>query len=111
MKANKKGKGYGAAGWGIVIFNFFMFYFYIALINDGTNILAPKVAENIGVEHGDVLNANGIAGVIAVIGYIIFGRLNTQIGPRKTCGIMLFMGGLSYFAVIPIRFIYIHLRW
>ena len=67
MKANKKGKGYGAAGWGIVIFNFFMFYFYIALINDGTNILAPKVAENIGVEHGDVLNANCIAGVIAVI--------------------------------------------
>ncbi len=108
MKANKKGKGYGAAGWGIVIFNFFMFYFYIALINDGTNILAPKVAENIGVEHGDVLNANGIAGVIAVIGYIIFGRLNTQIGPRKTCGIMLFMGGLSYILCGNTNSIYIY---
>lgn len=96
MNSEKKGKGYGKAGWAIVLFNFFMFYFYIALINDGTNILAPKVAENIGVNLGDVLQANGIAGVIAVIGYIIFGRLNTRIGPRVTCGIMLILGGVSY---------------
>lgn len=91
-----KGKGYGKAGWGIVIFNFFMFYFYIALINDGTNILAPKVAENIGVNLGDILQANGVAGLFAVIGYVLFGQLNTKIGPRKTCGIMLLLGGLSY---------------
>ena len=89
-------EGYGKAGWGIIIYCFFMFYMYIALINDGTNVLAPRVAENIGVSLGAVLQANGYAGILAVLGYILAGQINNRFGPRATCGILLVISGIAY---------------
>ena len=94
----KRGKinGYGKAGWGVILYCFFMFYTYIALINDGTNVLAPRVAENMGVALGTVLQANGYAGIFAVIGYIISGQINNRLGPRMTCGVLLILSGGAY---------------
>lgn len=87
---------YGKAGWGIILFCFFMFYTYIALINDGTNVLAPRAAENIGVSLGSILQANGYAGIFAVIGYIISGQINNRLGERYTCAILLSVSGIAY---------------
>ena len=87
---------YGKAGWVVIIYCFLMFYLYIALINDGTNILASRAAANIGCAEADILQANGIAGIFAVIGYIISGQINNKIGPRLTCGILLIISGGAY---------------
>ncbi len=87
---------YGKAGWVVIIYCFLLFYLYIALINDGTNVLASRAAENIGCQPADILQANGYAGIIAVIGYIISGQINNKIGPRLTCGILLIISGGSY---------------
>lgn len=92
----KKFGDYGKAGWGVIIYCFMLFYLYIALINDGTNILMPRAAENIGCAPADILQANGYAGMIAVIGYIISGQINNKIGPRKTCGILMIISGAAY---------------
>lgn len=96
MQGKTRTGGYGKAGWGVILYCFFMFYTYIALINDGTNVLAPRVAENIGVSLGAVLQANGYAGIFAVLGYIISGQINNRLGPRMTCGILLIVSGAAY---------------
>ena len=48
---------YGKAGWVVIIYCFLLFYLYIALINDGTNVLASRAAENIGCQPADILQA------------------------------------------------------
>ncbi len=87
---------YGKAGWGVIIYCFLLFYLYIALINDGTNVLASRAAANIGCSPADILQANGIAGIFAVIGYIIAGQINNKIGPRATCAILMCISGGAY---------------
>ena len=87
---------YGKAGWVVIIYCFLLFYLYIALINDGTNVLASRAAENIGCQPADILQANGYAGIIAVIGYIISGQINNRLGPRLTCGVLLTVSGAAY---------------
>ena len=87
---------FGKAGWGIIIYCLLMFYFYVGMINDGTNVLAPAAAANIGVEPGAIISLNGYAGMIAVLGFILFGQINKKIGPRLTSGICLIMSGVTY---------------
>ena len=69
---------FGVAGWGTILYCLFMFFFYVGMINDGTNVLAPAAAQNIGVSPGTVIQANGYAGMIAVIGFIIVGQINKK---------------------------------
>ncbi len=66
------------------------------MINDGTNVLAPAAAENIGVEPGTIIQWNGYAGMIAVIGFIIVGQINKKIGARATSAIFTILAGIMY---------------
>ena len=87
---------FGKAGWGTILYCLLMFFFYVGMINDGTNVLAPTAAENIGVEPGTVIQMNGYAGMLAVLGFIIVGQINNKIGPRLTSGIFTIISGLAY---------------
>ena len=93
----KKGKtqqsmtNFGKAGWGTILYCLLMFFFYVGMINDGTNVLAPAAAANIGVEPGTIIQTNGYAGMLAVLGFILFGQVNKKIGPRYTSGICLLL--------------------
>ena len=87
---------FGKHGWITILYCLLMFFFYVGMINDGTNVLGPKAAANIGVELGDVLNRNGYAGMIAVLGFILLGQVNKRIGPRLTSGICLIASGITY---------------
>ena len=51
---------FGAAGWGIILYCLLMFFFYVGMINDGTNVLAPTAAANIGVEPGTVIETTAL---------------------------------------------------
>lgn len=73
-----------------------MFFLYVGMINDGTNVLAPAAAANCGVEPGTIITMNGYAGMIAVIGFIIAGQINKKIGPRLTSAICLIISGVTY---------------
>ena len=87
---------FGKAGWGTILYCLLMFFFYVGMINDGTNVLAPTAAENIGVEPGTVIQMNGYAGMLAVLGFIIVGQINNKIGPRLTSGIFTIISGIAY---------------
>lgn len=87
---------FGKAGWGTILYCLLMFFFYVGMINDGTNVLAPTAAENIGVEPGTVIQMNGYAGMLAVLGFIIVGQINNKIGPRLTSGIFTIISGFAY---------------
>lgn len=97
---------FGAAGWGTIIYCLFMFFFYVGMVNDGTNALAPAVAANIaGADaaadvltkvQGTILNLNGIAGIVGVLGFILVGQINRKIGARMTSAIFTIIAGVAY---------------
>ena len=101
---------FGKAGWGTILYCLLMFFFYVGMINDGTNVLAPAAAENIGVEPGTIIQTNGYAGMLSVLGFIIVGQINRRIGPRFTSGIFTILAGVMYIlcgnaTTLPVYFI------
>ena len=65
-KANHSVINFGK-GWGIIFYCMAMFWFYVGFVNDGSNITAPAVAANLGVQSGTVLTCNSVAGVVGVL--------------------------------------------
>ncbi|MEI3340654.1 MAG: MFS transporter [Eubacterium sp.] len=98
-KENHSVVAFGKAGWGTIIYCMAMFWFYVGFVNDGSNILAPAVAEHIGVTSGTVLNCNSIAGIIGVALFVLIGRINSKVGARLTSGICCIVAGIAYFIV------------
>ena len=87
---------FGAAGWGTIAYCLLMFFFYVGMVNDGTNVLAPTVAENLGCRPGTLIQLNGYAGIIGVLGFILAGQINRRIGARATSSIFTILAGIAY---------------
>lgn len=96
MTKQKQSLNNFGVGWGVILYCLLMFFFYVGMINDGTNVLAPAAAEKCGVEPGTIIATNGYAGMIAVIGFIIVGQINKKIGARITSALFMIIGGISY---------------
>ena len=96
MAKEKQSMNNFGIGWGTILYCLLMFFLYLGMINDGTNVLAPAAAANCGVEPGTIITMNGYAGMIAVIGFIIAGQINKKIGPRLTSAICLIISGVTY---------------
>ena len=96
MSKEKQSMNNFGVGWGTILYCLLMFFLYVGMINDGTNVLATAAAENCGVEMGTIITMNGYAGMIAVIGFIIAGQINKKIGPRLTSSIFLILAGVTY---------------
>ena len=96
MAKEKQSMNNFGIGWGTILYCLLMFFLYVGMINDGTNVLAPAAAANCGVEPGTIITMNGYAGMIAVIGFIIAGQINKKIGPRLTSAICLIISGVTY---------------
>lgn len=90
---------FGAPGWVTILYCLLMFWFYVGMVNDGSNFTAPAVAAKLGVENGMVLNMNSIAGLVGVLFFIIIGQINRKIGARKTSGIFTIVAGLAYIGI------------
>ncbi|MDR1495321.1 MAG: MFS transporter [Clostridiales Family XIII bacterium] len=88
--------GFGANGWYIIFYCALMFWFYAGMNNDGTNITAPAISEKLGVEYPTVLSMGTIAGICAVVLWIIMGRVNIRLGVRVTSTICLAITGVAY---------------
>lgn len=96
MAKEKQSMNNFGIGWGTILYCLLMFFLYVGMINDGTNVLAPAAAANCGVEAGTIITMNGYAGMLAVIGFIIAGQINKKIGPRLTSAIFLIISGVTY---------------
>lgn len=90
--------GFGK-GWGTIVFCLLMFWFYAGMVNDSSNVVAPAVAEKLGVPAGSVLNMGTVAAMVGVIFFFIMGAVNRKIGPRLTSFICLVLGGIGYFGM------------
>ncbi len=89
---------FGAWGWLTIIYCLLMFFLYVGMCNDGSNISAPNVAAALGVESGVIMNMNSVAGLVGVVFFIIAGQVNQKIGPRMTSGIFTIIAGIAYVA-------------
>lgn len=100
MKRGKQSEVFGfGKGWVTIIFCLLMFWFYAGMVNDSSNIVAPAVAEKLGVPAGSVLNMGTVAAMVGVIFFFIMGAVNRKIGPRLTSFICLLLAGAGYFGM------------
>ncbi len=100
MKTKKQNELFGfGKGWLTILYCLLMFWFYAGMVNDSSNIVAPAVAERLGIPAGNVLNMGTVAAMVGVIFFFIMGALNRKIGPRFTSFICLILGGIGYFGM------------
>lgn len=90
---------FGKNGWVTIIYCLLMFWFYVGMVNDGSNFTVPAMAEKLGVENGIILNLNSVAGIVGVLFFIVIGQINRKIGARLTSGIFTIVAGLAYIAM------------
>lgn len=70
-KEAKKSELFGfGKGWGTILYCLLMFWFYAGMVNDSSNIVAPAVAEKLGIAAGSVLNMGTVAAMVVVVIFI-----------------------------------------
>ena len=90
---------FGVQGWVTILYCLLMFWLYAGMVNSGSHVTAPAIAEKFGILPGTVLNMNTVAGVVGVIFFIVVGQINRVIGARITSGVCLIVAGLAYLGV------------
>ena len=91
-------RGFGAWGWFLLIFGLLIFFSNGGFFADGTNVIAPAVAERLNVDRSVILTMNSVAGIIGVVIAIIAGQVNQRIGPSKVAAGCLILAGLGHIA-------------
>lgn len=100
MEKQKKSELFGfGKGWITILYCLLMFWFYAGMVNDSSNIVAPAVAERLGIPAGDVLNMGTVAAMVGVIFFFLMGAVNRKIGPRATSFVCLILAGAGYFGM------------
>ena len=90
---------FGLHGWVTIFYCLFMFWLYAGMVNSGSNVTAPAIAEKFGILSGTVLTMNTVAGVVGVIFFIIVNQVNRAIGARITSGVCMILAGIAYWGV------------
>lgn len=90
---------FGLHGWVTIFYCLLMFWLYAGMVNSGSNVTAPAIAEKFGILSGTVLTMNTVAGVVGVIFFIIVGQVNRVIGARITSGVCMILAGIAYWGV------------
>lgn len=95
--------GFGFHGWFHIIYMLLMFWFYVGMINDGSNNIAGNIAERMlgnADLAGTVSTCNSVAGILGVFLFIVIGVINRKIGPRWMSGINCIIAGTAYIGVL-----------
>ena len=90
---------FGFHGWVTIGYCLLMFWLYAGMVNSGSNVTAPAIAEKFGILSGTVLNMNTVAGVVGVVFFIIVGQVNRFLGARITSGLCMIVAGIAYWVV------------
>lgn len=87
---------FGKAGWGTIIYCAAMFWFYVGMVNDGSNITAPAFVAKTGISYSTVLSMGTVAGLVGFVFFIVYGQINRKIGARKTSALCMILSGIAY---------------
>ena len=87
---------FGKAGWGTIIYCAAMFWFYVGMVNDGSNITAPAFVAKTGIPYSTVLSMGTVAGLVGFVFFIVYGQINRKIGARKTSALCMILSGIAY---------------
>ncbi len=90
---------FGRSGWGVIIYCAAMFWFYVGMVNDGSNITAPAFAKISNTPYPTVLSMGTVAGLVGFLFFIVFGQINIKLGAKKTSFICMLLAGISYFGI------------
>lgn len=89
---------FGVQGWVTILYCLLMFWLYAGMVNSGSNVTAPAIAEKFGILPGTVLNMTPWPRGGR---HLLYCRRPDQpvIGARITSGVCLIVAGLAYLGV------------
>jgi len=87
---------FGKWGWSMIIYTALLYYFWSGIGSDGLNLYPGVFAGMHGWDSNMLLGFATPAGIIAVIGGILFGRMVIKTGVRKMAGFALIITGILY---------------
>ncbi len=87
---------FGKWGWSMIIYTALLYYFWSGIGSDGLNLYPNVFAAMHGWDSNQLLGFATPAGIIAVIGGILFGRMLIKTGVRKMSGFALIVTGILY---------------
>ena len=87
---------FGKWGWSMIIYTALLYYFWSGIGSDGLNLYPDVFAGMHGWDSNVLLGFATPAGIIAVIGGILFGRMIIKTGVRKMGGCALIVTGVLY---------------
>ena len=86
---------FGFHGWVTIVYCLLMFWLYAGMVNSGSNVTAPALAEKFGVLSGTVLNMNTLSGIIGIVFFIAIGQINRFTGARVSSGLCMIISGIA----------------
>jgi len=87
---------FGKWGWSMIIYSVLLYYFWAGLAVDGLNVYPSAFAAMHGWDYNTLLGFATPAGIIGVLGGIIFGQVIMKTGARKLCAVTLMITGVLY---------------
>lgn len=100
---------FGKWGWSMIIYAFLLYYFSTGLVTDGMNLYPDAFQALYGMDRNTLLGFATPAGILGVIGGIVFGRVCVKTGVRKLSGWTLIVTGVLYavfgFCSTPIMYL------
>lgn len=87
---------FGKWGWSIILYTFLLYYFWAGLAVDGLNVYPAAFAALHGWDYNTLLGFATPAGIIGVLGGIIFGQVIMKTGARNLSAVTIVATGLLY---------------
>ena len=87
---------FGPWGWSMILYAFLLYYFWAGLSVDALNVYPEAFAALHGWDPNVLLGFATPAGIIGVLGGIVFGRLIMKTGARNLSAVTLIVTGLIY---------------
>lgn len=88
---------FGRKGWSMILATFFFYYFWAGTSTDGLNIYPGAFAAAYGMDFNQLLAFATPAGIVGIIGGMVFGMLIMKLKPRKTAALTMIVAGVLYF--------------
>ena len=98
MNNNKEltNSNFGKWGWSMIFYTALLYYFWSGIGSDGLNLYPSAFAAMHGWDSNQLLGFATPAGIIAVFGGILFGRMVMKTGIKKMSGCALIVTGALY---------------
>lgn len=87
---------FGKWGWSMILYTFLLYYFSTGLVTDGMNLYPDAFQALYNMDRNTLLGFATPAGILGVIGGIVFGRVCIKTGVRKLSGASLIVVGILY---------------